>query len=166
MHYLYWKIDSSNSHPTNFAYSNYILQTNIAINSIYLQRFKDLANQISFLFQKAKVSYDYAEKYYYIMDILKGHYWELLMYNIEFILLFFFLNIKKYSRLLLNLKINSYMKFIYSNFVYRYYIYNIWLESRYYDNWFHDSKKRIYWIYKKFFKHEGKYFYSKKNDII
>lgn len=166
MHYLYWKIDSSNSHPTNFAYSNYILQTNIAINSIYLQRFKDLANQISFLFQKAEVSYDYAEKYYYIMDMLKGHYWELLMYNIEFILLFFFLNIKKYSRLLLNLKINSYMKFIYSNFVYRYYIYNIWLESRYYDNWFHDSKKRIYWIYKKFFKHEGKYFYSKKNDII
>lgn len=166
MHFLYWKIDTSNNVSTNFAYSNYILQTNIAINSIYVQRFKELAYQISFLFKKHEVSRDYIERYYYIMDILKGHYWELLLNNIEFILLLFNLNIKKYSQLLLSLKINPYKNFIYSNFIYRYYIYNIWLESRYYDNWFYDSKKRIYWIYKKFFKHEGKYFYSRKNDII
>lgn len=59
------------------------------------------------------------------MDILKNHYLELQLYNIEYILFFFFINIKKYYKLLLNTKINSYMKFVYSTFIYRYYISNI-----------------------------------------
>lgn len=109
----------------NFAYSNYILQTNVAINSIYKQRFKDLALQMNFLLKKNKVSHIYRDKYYYTMDILKSHYLELLLYNMEYILLFFFLNLNKYSKLLLNLKINPFMKFVYSTLIYRYYIYNI-----------------------------------------
>lgn len=163
---LYWKIETSNTFVFNFAYSDYILQTNVAINSIYQQRFKDLASQINFLFKKSKILDNFRNKYYYIMDVLKNHYLELLLYNVEYILFFFFINIKKYFRLLLNSKINSHMKFTYSTFIYRYYIYNIWLESRYYDNWFYERKKRVYWIYNKFSKFEGKSFYAQRGDFI
>ncbi len=166
MYYLYWRIDTSNMFVFNFAYSNYILQTNVAINSIYKQRFKDLALQMNFLLKKNKVSHIYRDKYYYTMDILKSHYLELLLYNMEYILLFFFLNLNKYSKLLLNLKINPFMKFVYSTLIYRYYIYNIWLESRYYDDWFNSWDKRIFWIYKSFWSHEGQKFYSKPFEII
>jgi len=89
MYNLYWKIETSNTFVFNVAYSNYILQTNIAINSIYQQRFKDLASQINFLFKKSKISSIFRDKYYYIMDILKNHYLELQLYNIEYILFFF-----------------------------------------------------------------------------
>lgn len=166
MYNLSWKIETSNTFVFNFAYSDYILQTNIAINSIYQQRFKDLASQINFLFKKFKIFDDFRNKYYYIMDVLKNHYLELLLYNVEYILFFFLINIKKYSKLLLNSQINSHMKFTYSIFIYRYYIYNIWLESRYYDNWFYDWNKRVYWIYDNFLNFEGKSFYMKHNDFI
>lgn len=166
MYNLYWKIETSNTSVFNSAYSNYILQTNIAINSIYQQRFKDLASQINVLFKKSKIFDNFRNKYYYLTDVLKNHYLELLLYNIEYVCFFFFMNIKKYSKLLLNSKINSHMKFIYSTFIYRYYIYNIWLESHYYDDWFYEWNKRVYWIYDNFSNFEGKSFYHKNNDLI
>jgi hypothetical protein len=166
MHYLYWKINTGNTFIINSAHSNYILQTNIAINFIYIQRFKDLAFQINLLLKKFTVSDTYKFNYYKIMDVLKSHYLELLWNNVEYILLFYFLNEKRYTKLLLNLKINPYMKFIYSTFIYRHYIYNLWLESRYYDDWFYNKKKRVFWMYKKFKKHEGAHFYTKTGHII
>lgn len=166
MHYLYWKIETSNTYVFNFAYSNYIMQTNIAINSIYQQRFKELSMQINLFLKKSKVSAFNRNQYFLIMDVLKGHYLELLLYNIEYNFIFFLFNIKKYIKLLYNLKINPYMQFTYSTFIYRYYIYNLWLESRYYDDWFSNKKKRVFWAYKNFDKHEGPLFYTQKNCIF
>jgi hypothetical protein len=165
MNFFYWKIDSSNFFIVNNFKSLTMEYDIITINYIYKMRFLELIKQINFILKK---KYFNNSKYFfsYYLSVLKNYYFDLLYYNIEYNFIFFFLNKKKYINLLYNYKINYLKNFIYSTFIYRYYIYHVLLENHFYDNWFHDWDKRIFWIYKEFLNHEGPLFYNKKTFVI
>jgi hypothetical protein len=62
---------------------------------------------------------------------------------------------------------NSLKDFVFHNFIYRYYVSVVLFQNHFYDDWFYDWNKRILMTYvDNFHKHEGKFFYSKKGDII
>jgi hypothetical protein len=161
MNFFYWRIDTSNFIKIN-NYNSWKMGYNfIVINEIYKARFLELLKQINFLL-KNKFFINLKYFYSYYLSVLKNYYFSLLYNNIEYSLIFFYLNKKKYINLLYNYKINFLKDFLFSNFIYRYYIYNILIETHHYDNWFHDNNKRIFWIYKNFLDQEGILFYDKK----
>ncbi len=168
MHFFFWRVDSSNYFVVNNYKSLFIAYDFISINLIYKTRFLELIKQINFVIYQKQGKYFNNLKFHfsYYLTVLRNYYFTLLYHNIEYLLLFFFLNKQSYINLVYNNKINSFKGFIYSNFIYRYYIYNILIETHYYKDWFHDWNKRIYWIYKNFLHHEGVFFYDKKILII
>lgn len=117
----------------------------ITINLIYKTRFIELIKQIKFLIQQKQRKQFINIKFFYsyFLVILRNYYFSLLYTNMEYIIIFFFLNKQKYYNIIYNNKINFFKSIIYSNFIYRYYIYNILLETHYYKDWFHDWDKRI-----------------------
>lgn len=165
MNFFYWRIDSSNFCRINDFNNLKISHNFIVINSIYKTRFFELLKQINFIIKK---KYFINLKYFfsYYLSVLKNYYFDFLYYNIEYIMIFFFLNKTRYINLLYNYKSNFFKDFLYSNFIYRYYIYTILLETHHFRDWFHDWDKRIFWIYKSFLKHEGKLFYNKNTLLI
>lgn len=176
MYFFLWRIESSNYFIVNDYKSIFIGYDFIAINLIYKTRFMELVKQINFLTKRNhKYSKNTNDKnafinvkffFSYYLSILKSYYFSLLHQNIEYLLLLFFFNKKKYINILYTYKHNFFKDFLYSNFIYRYYIYSIVIETHYYKDWFHDWNKRIYWIYKNFLQHEGTLFYDKKTFII
>jgi hypothetical protein len=108
----------------------------ISINLIYKTRFLELIKQINFVIYQKQGKYFNNLKFHfsYYLTVLRNYYFTLLYHNIEYLLLFFFLNKQSYINLVYNNKINSFKGFIYSNFIYRYYIYNILIETHYYKD--------------------------------
>lgn len=166
MNFFYWRIDSSNFCVINDYKSIKIGYNYIVINSIYKTRFNELLIQLNFILKKKKNFINLKYYYSYYLSILKNYYFMLLYYNIEYLFIYFFFNKKKYINLLHNYKFNFFKDFLYSNFIYRYYIFNILLETHHYADWFHDRKKRIYWIYNNFKDQEGILFYDKNTLAI
>lgn len=168
MHLFFWRVDSSNYFVINNYKSLFIGYDFITINLIYKTRFIELIKQIKFLIQQKQRKQFINIKFFYsyFLVILRNYYFSLLYTNMEYIIIFFFLNKQKYYNIIYNNKINFFKSIIYSNFIYRYYIYNILLETHYYKDWFHDWDKRINWIYKNFLHHEGVFFYDKKTLVI
>ena len=168
MHLFFWRVDTSNYFVINNYKSLSIGYDFITINLIYKTRFMELVKQINFLIQqKHRKNFINLKFFYsYFLVVLRNYYFSLLYPNLEYLLIFFFLNKQKYYNIIYNNKVNFFKGFLYSNFIYRYYIYNILLETHYYKDWFHDWNKRINWIYKNFLHHEGVLFYNKKTLII
>lgn len=99
---------------------------------LYRNRFINLVKQIKFIFKYQFIN-NIFNKQYYLMN-LKNFYFNILVDNLDFILLLFFNNIKKYMSTLFfyNYKFNTCM--IYNNFIYRQYIYLILFETHYYND--------------------------------
>jgi hypothetical protein len=111
----------------------------IAINLIYKTRFLELIKQINFVIAQKQGHFKNLKFYFsYYITVLRNYYFTILYHNVEYLLLFFFLNKQNYINLTYNNRLNALKGFIYSNFVYRYYIYNILIETHYYKDWFHD----------------------------
>jgi hypothetical protein len=164
MQFLSWRIDTGNFIVVNDAYSNKIARSHIIINTTYKNRFVELIKQIHYLLNSENVINKFRYYYNYYLVILKNYYFDLLYYNIEYTLIFFLINTNKYMKLANS--ILSLDKIIYSEFIYRYYIYKLLLNAHYYDDWFVNWDKRIFWIYRKFIDHEGPRFYKNKYEII
>jgi hypothetical protein len=120
------------------------------------------------LYNKFLNFFDFLDNYKYVISF-KDFYFQLIHENIEYVLLFIFIFLKK-------IKINNTFNFInrsnmiYNNFIYRKYTLYTWLEYDYYDNLFDELdtfKKEVYseklsqWILRYFYtKAESYQFYS------
>jgi hypothetical protein len=167
MFFLNWRIDTSSSVSMNYWSSDIIGLNFIIINLMYKNRFIELLKQIHFLLKLNNIKNKQQYLYYYYLLHLKNFYFDLLYLNIDYILIFFFNNISKFLKLIWVYNFNSIKDFIFYNFIYRYYVSVVLFQNHYYDNWFYDWNKRILMTYvDNFHKHEGKFFYSKKGDII
>lgn len=163
MYFLNWRIDVSESVIKNNFYSDVSNYTYITINELYKNRFYELINKINFLLMEKKNN---LFSYQLFLINYKNFIFELLSDNIEYVLLFYIQNKIAYSNILSNFKFDFTKDFIYSTFIYRYYVFTILFSKFYYKDWFENWDKRILWIYKNFYKHEGPLFYSKKKDIF
>jgi hypothetical protein len=163
MYFLNWRIDVSESVIKNSFYSDVFNYTYIAINELYKNRFYELINKVNFLLMEKKSN---LFAYQLFLTNYKNFIFELLAENIEYVFLFYIQNKAVYSNILSNFKFDFTKDFIYSTFIYRYYVFTILFSKFYYKDWFENWDKRILWIYKNFYKHEGPLFYSKKKDIF
>lgn len=96
----------------------------------------ELIKQINFLIQQKQHKNFINIKFFYsyFLVVLRNYYFSLLYPNMEYLLIFFFLNKSKYYNIIYNNKVNFFKGILYSNFIYRYYIYNILLETHYYKD--------------------------------
>lgn len=137
MHYLNWKMDTGNYHISNKANTDTMALDYIIINVMYKQRFIELICQLKFLLKKItrfKINNSVSDEYHERLVLYRSVYFDLLINNIEYILILFFINKSKFLDILKTKLHNRFIKFIYSNYIYRYYIYSILLESHYYDD--------------------------------
>lgn len=137
MHYLFWRVDTSNFFIINDFNSIKTAYDFIIINHIYQTRFLDLFRQYNYILNQNKIYKKYlSEQFTTYLIVLKNYYFSLLYHNIEYLLILFLIHKKQYKKILINKKLNYLHYFISSNFTYRYYICNVLLESHYYDDWY------------------------------
>jgi hypothetical protein len=167
MFYLNWRIDTSTSVGINYWSSDMIGFNFIIINMLYKNRFIEIIKQIHLLMNYNNIKNKNKYLYYYYLLNLKNFYFDLLYCNIEYCIIFFFNNKQKFFNLACYYNNITIKDFIFYNFIYRYYVSVVLFQNHYYDDWFYDWNKRILMTYvDNFHKHEGKFFYSKKADII
>lgn len=163
MYFLNWRIDVSESVIKNSFYMDSFNYTCIMINELYKTRFCELIRKVNF-FLKDKNQYLFS--YQLLLINYRNYCFELLAENAEYTLLLYFLNNLSYSNLISNFNFNFAKDFIFSTFIYRYYVFTFLFSKFLYNDWFENWEKRILWIYKNFYKHEGAFFYSKKTDVF
>lgn len=163
MYFLSWRIDVSESVIKNKFYLDSFNFTYTVINELYKSRFNELLRKVNFLLNDSKCN---IIAYQLLLINYKNFFFELLSENIEYSLLLYFKNQSLYYNLINTYNFHFMKDFVYSTFIYRYYVYTILFSKFYYKDWFENWDKRILWIFKEFYKHEGSFFYSKKKDVF
>ena len=163
MYFLNWRIDVSESVIKNSFYMDSFNYTYIMINELYKTRFCELIRKVNLLLKEKNKN---LFSYQLLLINYRNFCFELLAENTEYTLLLYFLNNFSYLNLLSNFNFNYAKDFIFSTFIYRYYVFTFLFSKFLYNDWFENWDKRILWIYKNFYKHEGALFYSKKTDVF
>ncbi len=163
MYFLNWRIDVSESVIKNSFYMDPFNYTYIMINELYRTRFCELIRKVNLLLKEKNKN---LFSYQLLLVNYRNFCFELLAENVEYTFLLYNINNLSYLNLLSNCNFNYAKDFIFATFIYRYYVYTFLFSKFLYNDWFENWDKRILWIYKNFYKHEGTLFYSKKTDIF
>lgn len=164
--YLKWKLNIN--HYNDFHNDLYLYSNNI-IQFLNKNRIKNIYKRMYFYLNKENLNANFIYNDYKYYNYVKDLYFNLLYEDVEYNILFFFLNKEKF--LDLNYRKNNYFynnlgSYVGSNFIYRYYTFNILMQFNYYEDWYDNRLKFCYWIYYRFKKYEGKSFYRKIDDIL
>jgi hypothetical protein len=131
------------------------------VNAINTNRLHNLYNKTLFYFKYNNIKAIHDNFKYSLF--LKNIYFPLLYENIEYSLIFFFLNLERILKLLKITWYESTSERLNTTFIYRYYYLTIILDHDRYKDWFDDWSKREFWIFYYWKQYEGYEFYKKRD---